>query len=166
MTTTITSTYAYRPADAKKPDLLVPTSVVKRYAFSNPAMAAARKRHADHGLEWDIQQNGILFPLIIYTNGTSGLLGDGYLRLGIAEKMGIKKLPVQIHPNNFKRIHTENGFPSLEPKVAAWVNKHLLSHADHEVTRHLIGGGGSAGISPTKWIRCECSCAASWKEEG
>lgn len=162
---TISSTFAYHPADDLKPDLTVPTSVVKRYAFSNPAMTAARRRHYSPGLEADIRQNGILRPLVIYTNGTSGLLADGYLRLGIAEKLGITKLPVQVYPNNFRRLHTENGYPPLEPKIAAWAEKNLMRHTKHEVTRHFIGGGYASGIQSNRFYRCRCSCGAYWKEE-
>jgi hypothetical protein len=123
-------------------------------------------RHGDRRLEADIEVNGILHPLTIYTDGAHGILADGYQRLSLAEKLGIKSLPVQIHPNNFRRMRTEAGFPPLEAKVKAWCEKHLLKHANHEITRHLVGSDGSAGIPANKWVKCECSCGAYWKEEG
>ena len=171
---TISCTYAYHPANPEKKDLTLPVAVVKKYAFANPAMAAARSRHIDGQLEADIRERGILVPLTIKTNGQYGLLSDGYQRLGLAEKLGIKSVPVKIVPDNFRRETTESGFPPLEAKVKAWCDKNLLKHANHQISRSAIAPGGKGGFmgsymggfTGTSWVRCQCSCGASWKEEG
>ena len=132
---TITSTYAYYPANSKK-DLMVDTDIIAKYEV-NPA------RHPlpiDANLEWDIKQHGIKIPLQIYTNGSVGTLGDGNHRLRIARKLGIKKVPVQFIPD-------------------------LWAHESHAVTRHIIGGNSMSSVKANRWIKCECSCGARWKEE-
>jgi hypothetical protein len=156
----ISATYAYHPAD-ETPDLYVLTEVLKRYHVAHIAHRPA----IDPPLEWDIKQRGVLKPLRLYTNGTFGILGDGNHRLRIALKLGIDKLPVQILPDNFKRMASQKGYPMLEPVVEAWVKENLWSHSDHTVTRHIIGGESSGGIKASKFIKCVCSCDATWKEE-
>jgi hypothetical protein len=160
MSRVIHSTYAYQPANSKA-DLKVNTDTVALY--SPPG-----ELHIDPSLEWDIKQNGIKFPLQIRTNGLVGTLSDGSHRLKIALKLGIKKVPVQIVPDNFRKwTHSRSyGTPNLDPVLAEWVKENLWKHGEHTVTRQIIGGSSFSSIKATRWVRCECSCGASWKEEG
>jgi hypothetical protein len=160
---TILSTYAYHPSDEQKPDLKVATDIIAKYEVA----PVPHTRAIDPRLEWDIKQNGILVPLKIYTNGVIATLGDGNHRIRIAKKLGIKKVPVIFIPDNFRRLHTlTSGSPLLHPILAAWVKDHLWAHEGHEVTRNFIGGGMRGGIAANRFMRCNCSCGATWKEEG
>lgn len=159
----IQGTYAYYPA-SNKFDLKVDVSVMEKYAVE----PAPRTLAIDPILEQDIQQNGIKFPLKVYTNGIMGTIGDGNQRLRIAKKLGIKKVPVQLIPDNFRRLATRNvsGHTALDPVLSEWVEKNLWAHENHEVSRHVIGGGNSgSAIRPNKYVKCVCSCKATWKEE-
>lgn len=154
---TIKTTYAYHPANDKA-DLKLATDVVARYA------AMPTPNRANPTVEADIAANGVLSPLLIRTNGTQGLLVDGHGRVAIAQKLGIKKLPVQVVPDNFRRTRHHGGFPSLDQVIADWVTDNLWAHEGHEVVRHLVGGGPGS-IKANKYAKCTCSCGAHWKEE-
>jgi len=159
----IQGTYAYHPAN-NKCDLKVDVNIVAKYAVE----PSPRTIPIDPELEWDIKKNGIMFPLKIYTNGLMGTIGDGNQRLRIAKKLGIKKVPVQFIPDNFRRLATRavSGHPALDPVLSEWVERNLWAHENHEVSRHVIGGGNSASsIRPNKYVKCVCSCKAEWKEE-
>src|ERR1700752_4670354 len=111
----ITTTFAYHPAN-DEPDLYLPTEVVHRYHVAETAHRLA----IDPSLEWDIKANGVLHPLKLYTNGGFAILGAGNHRCRIAVKLGIEKLPLQILPDNFRRMRSQRGYPPLEPEVKAW----------------------------------------------
>jgi len=159
MTRIITATFAYHPPD-DKPDLKMDIDKVALYYLPTPD----RSRLNNDNLEWDIKKNGIRTPVKIYTNGLQGYLRDGSHRLMVARKLKLKKLPVQVIPDNFKHIHTQRGFPQLDPELKEWVQANLFKHDDHQVERHIFGGGPGAGVSPAKFVRCRCSCKARWKE--
>lgn len=156
---TITETYAYHPADDITPDLYLPTEVVARYDVNPTA-------HGPHyfNLEQDIAANGIQKPVRIYTNGIMGILGDGTQRVRMAQKLGIESIPVQVLPDHLRRMLTQRGSAQVDPDLAIWIDAHLWQHADHDVSRKVVGGGPSMGVTPNKYIRCTCSCGASWKE--
>jgi hypothetical protein len=155
----ITETYAYHPADDTSPDLYLPTEVVARYDVSPT-------RHRPHyfDLERDITDNGILKPVRIYTNGVMGILGDGTQRVRIAQRVGIESIPIQVLPDHLRRMLTQRGAAQLDPDLAIWVEANLWQHAEHEVSRKVVGGGPSMGVTPNRYIRCTCSCNATWKE--
>lgn len=157
---TITSTYAYHPGDDKA-DLKVATDIIAKYEVAPIPHARA----IDAQLEWDISQNGIVSPLKLYTNGAVATLGDGNHRIRIAQKQKIKKVPVQFIPDNFRRLQTSiSGHPALDPSLTEWVRENLWLHESHVITRWFIGGGVGS-IAPSKFMRCHCSCGATWKEE-
>lgn len=157
---TITTTYAYHPAD-DKPDLYLPTDVAARYHV----VETAHRLRIDPTLEWDIKQKGVLKPLKLYTNGVSGILGDGNHRLRIAVKLGLDELPVQVLPDSLRRMSSQRGYPTLDAVTKEWAADWLWSHAEHTVTRHIIGAKSTGGIDPHLFKRCTCSCGASWREE-
>lgn len=157
----IVSTYAYHPGDEQKPDIKVATSVIARYQIAPPAHI----RGVDQGLLQDISANGIQSPVKLYTNGLQAILADGNHRLRIAQKLGIKKIPVKIIPDNFRRMRHNFGYPSLDPVFADWCKDNLWAHEGHEITRHFIGGGQSGGITGNRFYKCKCACGAYWKEE-
>lgn len=156
---TISTTYAYHPA-TEKADLKLGTEAVARYV----AMPDQPNRRIDPATEADIVANGILSPLLIKTNGAMGVLVDGHGRIAIARKLGIKKLPVQIVPDNFRRMRHHGGYPPLDQALADWVSGNLWSHEGHVVVRHIVGGGPGS-VKANKYAKCECSCGAYWKEE-
>lgn len=156
---TIITTYAYHPA-SEKADLKLTTEAVARYV----AMPEQPTRRIDPAVEADIVANGVQSPLLLKTNGAMGLLVDGHGRIAIARKLGIKKLPVQVVPDNFRRMRHHGGFPSLDQVTADWVRDNLWAHAGHEVVRHVVGGGPGS-VKANKFAKCTCSCGAHWKEE-
>jgi hypothetical protein len=160
---TITATYAYHPSSDFKADLKVDTDIISKYEVG----PLPHSRAIDPNLEQDIKINGIKRPLKIYTNGLVATLGDGNQRIRIARKLGIKKVPVQIVPDNFRRSATRSlgGHPRLAPVLVEWVEKNLWAHEEHRVTRHVIGGGVGGSIKANRFARCKCSCGAYWKEE-
>lgn len=158
----IVSTYAYHPSDENKPDLKVATNIISRYTIAPPAHV----KSVDPGLLEDIKANGIVQPVKLYTNGLQAILVDGNHRIRIAQQLGIKRIPVKIIPDNFRRMRHNFGYPALDPTFAEWVTNNLWAHESHAVTRHHIGGGNSGGIKGNRFFKCQCSCGASWKEEG
>lgn len=155
---TIKTTYAYHPGD-RKADLKLPTEVVAKYrSVPDP------RARLDPGLEADIEANGVLEPLTIKTNGQLAVLVDGHSRVRAAQRLGIKKLPVQVLPDNFRRMRHNGGFPPLDSALASWVESNLWAHEGHDVVRHVIGGGPGS-IKANKYAKCVCSCGAHWKEE-
>jgi hypothetical protein len=156
----INSTYAYHPADDTTPDLTMPISAVAHYKVER----APHTRAIDPSLEFDISANGVLFPLRIHTNGLFGLLSDGNHRLRIAEKLGIKELPVQVLPDNLARKQSKVGFPTLEPVLKEYVEDWLWVHADHQLTRTIAVVGTSGGIMPNQYVKVKCECGAYWRE--
>lgn len=155
----INTTYAYHPA-SDKADLKLATEAVARYI----AMPEQRNRRVNPTVEADIAANGVLTPLLIKTNGTLGVLVDGHGRIAIARRLGIKKLPIQVIPDNFRRLRLQGGYSALDTALADWVGSNLWSHEGHEVVRHIVGGGPGS-ITANKYAKCECSCGAYWKEE-
>ncbi len=153
--------FAYHPAD-DMPDLVLPTELVKKYQSAE----IAHRPFIDPSLEWDISTNGVLHPLKLYTNGQFALIGDGNHRVRIALKLGIEELPVQIIPDNFRRMRSRVGFPLLEAEAKTWVDKNLWPHTEHDVTKHAIGGGSGAGILANAFVKCVCDCGSYWKSEG
>ena len=155
----ITETYAYHPADDSTPDLYLATDVVARYD-----VLPARWLGDTSALEFSISSEGIQKPVRIYTNGIMGILGDGVKRLRIARKQGIESIPVQVLPDHMRRMISERGAAQVDPDLAIWVDAHLWQHADHDVSRKVVGGGPSMGVAPNRYVRCVCSCGARWKE--
>lgn len=156
----VNSTYAYH-SGSEKADLKVATEILARYV-STPLPHAAG---INPSLEWDIKQNGILYPVKLYTNGLVGHLGDGNHRIRLAQKLGIGKVPLQIVPESFRRFSTAaNGLPLLHSVLQTWVDSNLWVHDKHNVTRHVIGGGTSS-IKPNRFVKCVCSCGSRWKED-
>jgi hypothetical protein len=161
MTNKIASTYAYHPSDENKPDIKVATTILARYQIAPPAHA----RHIDPGLLEDVSVNGIVTPVKLYTNGLQAILVDGNHRVRVAQKLGLRKIPVKIIPDNFRRMRHNFGYPALDPVFADWCRDNLWAHENHEITRHFIGGGQSGGIPGNRFNKCVCSCGARWKEE-
>lgn len=155
----ISTTYAYHPAN-EKADLKLATEAVARYV----ATEQPDRRRIDLMVENDIAQNGVQSPLLLKTNGTLAVLADGHVRIAIARKLGIKKLPVQIVPDNFRRMRHHGGYAPLDTALSDWVRDNLWSHEGHDVVRHVVGGGPGS-ITANKYAKCECSCGAHWKEE-
>ena len=155
----ISTTYAYYPADDKA-DLKMSTEAVARYV----AIPDQPNRPIDPAVEADVAARGVLSPLLLKTNGALAVLADGHGRVAIARKLGIKKLPVQVVPDNFRRMRHNGGYAPLDPALAEWVGANLWSHEGHDVVRHVVGGGPGS-IKSNKYAKCRCSCGAHWKEE-
>jgi hypothetical protein len=157
----ITATYAYHPAEMKA-DLTIPTDAVAHYATHRPGPL----RGDFQPLEFSIRNDGVRQPLRIATDGVWGVLTDGHHRLRIARQLGVKKLPVQVVPDNMRRMSYKYGRAALEPFLAEWIPEHLWVHTTHEVIRRRVGSPSPAGgIVSSTYLRCDCSCGANWKEE-
>lgn len=158
----ITSTYAYHPA-TEEPDLVVPTEVVAHYWTQRPGPL----RGDFAPLEFALKTEGVQKPLRIATDGQWAVLIDGHSRLRIARKLGIIELPIQVVPDNLRRMPMKYGRAALEPVVAEWVSANIRVHVDHEVLRRRVGAKMSSGGIPdtSLYLRCECSCGSKWKEE-
>ena len=157
----ITATYAYHPGEVVA-DLTVPTDVVAHYATHRPGPL----RGNFQALEFSITNDGIQVPLRIATDGVWGVLIDGHHRLRIAQQSGVKKLPIQVVPDNMRRMSYKYGRAALEAHLTEWVPEHLWAHDTHEVTRRIVGNRSSAGgIPASMYVRCDCCCGANWKEE-
>lgn len=157
----ITSTYAYHPSDENKADIKVATNILSRYTIAPPAHAQS----IDPALLDDISNNGIIRPVKLYTNGLQAILVDGNHRVRVAQKLGLKKIPVKIIPDNFRRMRHNMGYPALDPVFSDWCSTNLWAHEKHVITRHFIGGGMSGGIKGNRFYKCACDCGATWKEE-
>lgn len=157
----ITATYAYHPADIVA-DLTLPIDAVAHYATHRPG--PLRGNFAP--LEFSIRNDGVQQPLRIATDGVWAVLIDGHHRLRIAQELGVKKLPVQVVPDNMRRMSYKYGRAALEPILAEWIPENLWAHTTHEVIRRIVGSRSAAGgIPASTYLRCDCSCGANWKEE-
>ena len=116
-------------------------------------------------LEGDIRFNGMLKPIQIATNGSHAMTIDGNHRTRIAVKLGLKEIPVQVLPDNLRRKASRQGFPVVEPLLAAWIAENLWTrHDDHDVTRHISGGTSKGGIVSNQYVKCVSSDGSRWRE--
>lgn len=152
----ITTTYAYRPADAT-PDLILPTAVVGHYVLPPHGPVRGDFSHIEHSLA-DV---GVQSPVRIHTDGVFAVLTDGHTRYRLCSKLNIPSMPVQVVPDSMVRMPLTFGRPVLEPELKEWVDGHLWAHDGHEVIRHKIGERDQFQNS---FIKCACSCGARWKE--
>lgn len=155
----IMTTYAYHPAN-NEADLFLPTDIVGRYV-TGPRVPLRGNFDA---LRQSMSLDGVLEPLRIRTNGIFGILADGHSRHRLAIQMGIEELPIQVIPDSLRRVSAQYGHPVLDETLAAWVAENLWRHLDHEVTRHRIGKQTGMAITPNIYLKCVCSCGATWKE--
>lgn len=105
----------------------------------------------------DISMNGIMVPLVIYTNGTHALLAEGNHRLAALKELGRNTVPVAIVPN---RLVLPRGMGShhLKP-VCAWAADYIKDiHRWHrQTTGHDLARFQMSGI-----MHVYCSCGAQW----
>lgn len=104
----------------------------------------------------DIERNGILEPLRIYTNGTTGVLRDGHHRLVAARRLGLSSVPVHIVPNWLQRLYDGFPLPELDPVVSTWLADNLdFTHQSHFQKRIQCN---------RRLSQVRCSCGAHWRE--
>jgi hypothetical protein len=104
----------------------------------------------------------IRVPLVIYTDGVTGVLAEGNHRLAVAKELRLTGLPVAIVPN---RMHLPGKMAPrpLEPQVRAvadvfWQrhnNSYARMHEAHRLERFSISGA----------MHVYCSCGARWMRE-
>jgi hypothetical protein len=157
----ITATYAYHPAD-DVPDLVLPTEVIGHYVTTSSQIPL---RGHFGALEHSLATNGVLQPLRIHTDGVSGVLTDGHHRYRIGAKLNITEMPLQVIPDNMRRMSARYGRPALEPHLAEWVIANLWSHDGHDPVRHKVGDRSTGGTFSNSYLRVVCSCGSTWKEE-
>jgi hypothetical protein len=126
--------------------LKLPTDVVEYYR-------GFEGRHVEQPLLVDIRKHGILTPLLIYTNGNMGYLGDGHHRLAVAHRLGITELPIQVIPDKI-RWYPPRGVRNLEHVLFSWVAHHPW-HEGHRQER----------IPIKKAYVVRCDCKAHWKTD-
>jgi ParB-like nuclease domain len=132
----IVSTYAYHPAN-NNPDLVIPTEAVEHYNYERPGPLRGNFSPLRHSLATE----GVLSPLVIATDGQWGTLRDGNHRLRLAKELGIVELPVQIVPDNMRRISMKFGRAVLENHVLSWIPENLWVHTTHEIIRRRVSVG-------------------------
>jgi hypothetical protein len=154
----ILTTYAYHPGDAT-PDLVLPTAIVGHYVIAPPRGPI---RGDFSALEHSIAEVGVQSPVRIHTDGVFAVLTDGNSRHRLATKLDIVDMPVQVIPDNLRRMPLPYGRPVLEPELKEWVQGHLWAHDEHEVFRRQVG---TPGMLKNAFLKCSCSCGARWKEE-
>lgn len=158
----ISTTFAYHPADDTA-DLIMPTSAVGNYVLQGARGPAARGSNIIN-LRSSILADGVLSPVRINTDGVSGVLTDGHNRYRLAKELGIEEMPVQVVPDNLRRMSAKYGRPALEPILREWIVDNLWAHEGHDVSQHKIGAR-TGGISSNTYLKCVCSCGAAWKAE-
>lgn len=115
---------------------------------------------ADAGPQPDLARAGVLRqakPLIIYSNGTHAVLGDGNHRLAAAKRAGLEKLPVKIVPD---RLLLADGMDAshlrpLEPEVKRWTGVICARH-NH---------GGLFLLQGEHHVDVFCPSGAQWKRK-
>jgi hypothetical protein len=117
------------------------------------------KAQISQSLYEDVGENGITQPLVIYSNGSHGLLGEGNHRLAVAAGLGMTQVPVVVVPDRLvlpKGMGPEH-LRTLEPEVAAMTaaaaRRHWASMQTHALSTLTIG----------TTVHVFCACGAYWK---
>lgn len=105
---------------AMQPDLHLPTHLVRSQYTIGPIRHRTEQEYRDALLE-DIKAKGITKPLLIYTDGERGYLGDGHHRLEAAERLGLPTVPAVVIPG---MSHAMDQAKSLDPLVRKWLEEH------------------------------------------
>lgn len=129
--------------------------IVDYYRYWPPA-------EVEQDLYEDIGASGFAQPLVIYSNGSHGLLGEGNHRLAVARALGMKAVPVIVVPD---RLMLPQGMDAaqlvtLDPEVS-----NLTGIASR---RHwAIPTSNRHGLSTMTFLKNEtnvfCRCGAQWK---
>jgi hypothetical protein len=106
----------------------------------------------------DVGVNGIQQPLVIYSNGSHGLLGEGNHRIAAARRLGLERIPIVIVPD---RLTLPEGMGQehlrrLDPRTAAALAGVAQLH--WRSNRHAISTN-SVGTT----VHVFCRCGAQWK---
>lgn len=103
--------------------------------------------------------NGIEMPLVVYTDGTRGLLAEGNHRLQAAKEIGIKQLRVLVVPDHLilPRGMSEVHLRPAERYLRDAVHDLEYRHTNHELKRFQVDPGSTMHVY--------CSCGAQWMRD-
>lgn len=106
----------------------------------------------------DIEADGIRQPLVIYSNGSHGVLGEGNHRLQAAFELGLGHVPVVVVPD---RLVLPDGMGPehlrpLDPTVSLMTA--MVARLHWATDGHTLS---TITVGPT--VHVFCSCGAQWK---
>jgi len=106
----------------------------------------------------NIEADGIRQPLVIYSNGSHGVLGEGNHRLQAAFELGLGHVPVVVVPD---RLVLPEGMDAqhlrpLDPTVSLMTAMVARLH-------WTTGGHALSTITVGPTVHAFCSCGAQWK---
>lgn len=107
----------------------------------------------------DVEADGIRQPLVIYSTGSWGLLGEGNHRLAAARELGLCTVPVVVVPDRLvlpKGMDPLKQLRLLDPTVSLMTA--MVARLHWATDGHALS---TITVGPT--VHVFCSCGAQWK---
>jgi hypothetical protein len=145
-------TYQFYGSPVAAPTAYLPIRMVDRYR-------CWPKAPVREDLKESLTREGMTTPIVIYTDGISGVLGDGQHRLAAAWALGWDEVPVWVVPDRLE-LPTGIGMNSTHLTLADDDLRHYLDLVVrvHMRSLHRISTHTADGV-----VNVFCLCGAQWK---
>lgn len=144
-------TWAYYEGN-QAPHRYLPVEVVDHYRCWPEA-------EADEALTESVVSTGMTTPIIIYSDGLKGVLGDGQHRLAVAKELHWPEVPVQVIPD---RLEVPTGIDMTRDHLRP-AEPMVLDVLDLLVRKHMRSLHSVRTYAEEHTVHVFCSCGAQWK---